>query len=44
MKKVVLSLMGLATIFTLTFGVHGSTENNKVASTLKTMADGNTGG
>lgn len=44
MKKALFSLMGLVTIFTLTFGVHSSTDNNKAVSPLKTMAHGDTGG
>ncbi|WP_265182908.1 hypothetical protein [Bacillus gaemokensis] len=44
MKKTIVNLMGALTIFTLTFGVYTSVENQQIMSPVKTMADGDTGG
>ncbi|WP_277818531.1 hypothetical protein [Bacillus sp. TL12] len=44
MKKVILSLMGIVTIFTLTLGVHTSVDKKQTITLVKSMADGNGGG
>ncbi|MEI4622117.1 hypothetical protein [Bacillus cereus] len=44
MKKVILSLMGIVTIFTLTLGVDTSVDKEQAITLVKSMADGDTGG
>ncbi|WP_257151138.1 hypothetical protein [Bacillus toyonensis] len=44
MKRVILSLMGIMTALTLTFGVLDSKDTYQTIHTVKQMSDGHTGG
>ncbi len=44
MKKVIISLTGIMTALTLTFGVLDSKDTHQTIHTVKQMSDGHTGG
>jgi hypothetical protein len=44
MKKVIISLTGIMTALTLTFGVLDAKETHETIYTVKQMSDGHTGG